>query len=63
MGDSKSTNPYPLHLLVALSRIALVDMMGPNLQTIIINRVPMDKNELVCLLLTQIDEVLIGSVW
>ena len=31
VGDSKSTNPYPLHLLVALSRIALVEMIGPNL--------------------------------
>ena len=56
MGDSKSTNPYPLHLLVALSRIALVEMIGPNLRN---KKVEENVNDVSSLLLTQVDEVLV----
>lgn len=59
MGDSKSTNPYPLHLLVALSRIALVEIIGPNLN---IGEVLKDPGLLLILLLTEVDQVLVSGV-
>ena len=59
VGDSKSTNPYPLHLLVALSRIALVEIIGPNLN---IGEVLKDPGLLLILLLTEVDQVLVSGV-